>query len=78
MTMHIELFPNSGAPPPELFGVDNGDATDHMCLKGNEKALFSGKAIAVLRSIKGKPGSAVLTVSCPELGITGKVKVRTR
>ena len=51
----------------ELVGVDNGNAADTLSLKGSEKALFSGKALAVVRSIKGIPGSARLTVES-ELG----------
>ncbi len=47
----------------ELFGVDNGDAADTLCLKGTQKALFSGKALAVVRSLPGQKGNATLTVS---------------
>ena len=53
-------FSVSGAG--ELFGVDNGNAADTLSLKGSRKALFSGKALGVVRSIKGIPGSARLTV----------------
>ena len=47
----------------ELFGVDNGNAADTLSLKGSQKALFSGKALAVVRSLRGGPGTATLTVS---------------
>ena len=47
----------------ELFGIDNGNACDTLSLKGCEKALFSGKALAVVRSLKGQKGTATLTVS---------------
>ena len=47
----------------ELFGVDNGNAADTLCLKGTQKALFSGKALAVVRSSRGQKGKATLTVS---------------
>ena len=53
-------FSVSGAG--ELFGVDNGNAADTLCLKGDRKALFSGKALGVVRSFKGIPGTARLTV----------------
>ena len=53
----------------ELFGVDNGNPADVLCLKGDRKPLFSGKALAVIRSFKGIPGSARLTVNS-ELGST--------
>ena len=49
----------------ELFGVDNGNAADTLSLKGDRKAMFSGKALGVVRSIKGIPGSARLTVDSP-------------
>lgn len=47
----------------ELFGVDNGNAADTLSLKGSDKALFAGKALAVVRSIRGAAGKAVLKVS---------------
>ena len=47
----------------ELFGVDNGNAADTLSLKGCDKALFSGKALAVVRSLRGEPGTATLSVS---------------
>ena len=46
----------------ELFGVDNGNPADTLSLKGDKKALFSGKALGVVRSFKGIPGTARLTV----------------
>lgn len=47
----------------ELAGIDNGNAADTLCLKGHDKAMFSGKALAVVRSIRGAEGPATLTVS---------------
>ena len=47
----------------ELFGVDNGNAADTLSLKGSDKALFSGKALAVVRSRRGEAGTATLSVS---------------
>ena len=47
----------------ELFGVDNGNAADTLSLKGADKALFSGKALAVVRSLKGQSGTATLSVN---------------
>ena len=61
----------------ELFGVDNGSACDTLCLKGADKALFSGKALAVIRSEKGKKGAATLTVTSDGLG-EANVKIRTK
>ncbi len=56
-------FSVSGAG--ELFGVDNGNAADTLSLKGSRKALFSGKALAVVRSLRGEKGVATLSVSAP-------------
>ena len=47
----------------ELVGVDNGNAADTLSLKGADKALFSGKALAVVRSLRDTPGTATLSVS---------------
>ena len=61
----------------ELAGVDNGDPTDHMCLKGDTKALFAGKALAVVRSLPGQKGTATLSVSAEGLGnITQNITVK--
>lgn len=60
----------------ELFGVDNGNAADTLCLKGSQKALFSGKALAVVRSLRGLRGTATLTVSS-ELG-DASIDIKTR
>lgn len=60
----------------ELFGVDNGNAADTLSLKGSRKQLFSGKALAVVRSVKDQKGQVSLTVSS-EIGnavITLKTK----
>ena len=47
----------------ELAGVDNGNAASGYCLKGDLIPLFSGKALAVVRSIKDVEGTATLNVS---------------
>ena len=47
----------------ELVGIDNGNAADTLSLKGHDKALFSGKALAVVRSLRGDRGTATLSVS---------------
>ncbi len=60
----------------ELFGVDNGNAADTLSLKGDRKALFSGKALAVVRSLRGEKGVATLTVSSPYS--TVKLNIRTK
>ena len=60
----------------ELVGIDNGDPTDHMCLKGDSKALFAGKALAVVRSLKGEPGTATLSVSSDYASV--KLNIKTK
>lgn len=73
----VEAVDSAGLPVPtadamlhfsvrgkgELFGIDNGNAADTLCLKGTQKALFGGKALAVVRSLRGEAGTATLTVS---------------
>ncbi|MCR5276669.1 MAG: DUF4982 domain-containing protein [Bacteroidales bacterium] len=60
----------------ELAGIDNGNAADTLSLKGTRKAMFNGKALAVVRSLKDEKGAATLTVSSA-LGETS-VQIRTR
>ena len=60
----------------ELFGIDNGNSADTLCLKGNRKQLFSGKALAVVRSVKGEKGTATLTVS--DGNRTANIDIKTR
>ncbi len=59
----------------ELVGVDNGDAADTLSLKGSRKALFSGRALAVVRSQRGRKGEAVLHVD--GVGDGAEVVIRT-
>jgi beta-galactosidase len=47
----------------KMMGVANGDSMGHDVFTDNTHPLFYGKAIVVLRSIPGKSGEAVLTVS---------------
>ncbi|MBO4605036.1 MAG: DUF4982 domain-containing protein [Bacteroidales bacterium] len=67
-------FEVSGAG--ELFGIDNGNAADTLSLKGCEKALFSGKALAVVRSLRGERGTAELTVSGYGVEVTCGIRVK--
>lgn len=60
----------------ELVGIDNGNAADTLCLKGNDKALFAGKALAVVRSLRGEPGDATLTVHGYDSSCS--INIRTR
>ncbi|PID92509.1 MAG: hypothetical protein CSA96_02980 [Bacteroidetes bacterium] len=47
-----------------LAGVANGNQMGHDAFGDNTHPLFYGKAVAVLRSIPGEQGTAVLKVSC--------------
>lgn len=79
----IEALDKHGVPVPtadlklemevtgsgELYGVDNGNAADTLCLKGSRMSLFNGKALAVVRSIRNMTGEATLKVRS-EMGET--------
>lgn len=67
-------FSVSGAG--ELVGVDNGNAADTLSLKGARKALFSGRALAIVRSKRGEKGTAVLHVEGS--GYETETKIKTR
>lgn len=47
----------------ELVGVDNGNAAGSESLKGNKMKLFNGKALAIVRSLRGIKGDIKLTVT---------------
>ena len=47
----------------ELVGVDNGNAAGGESLKGNHIKLFNGKALAIIRSLRGERGAITLTVT---------------
>jgi beta-galactosidase len=44
----------------EIVATDNGDATDFTPFPSNERRLFSGKALVIIKSIKGKTGEMKL------------------
>jgi beta-galactosidase len=71
LMLHFDV---SGAG--ELAGVDNGNAADTLSLKGHDKALFSGKALGIVRSLRGQKGKASLTVSS-EVG-DAKIDIKTK
>lgn len=47
----------------ELVGVDNGNAAGVESLKGDHMKLFNGKALAIIRSLRGETGAITLTVT---------------
>jgi len=50
----------------QIVGVDNGDAFSHASLKGDRMALFSGKALVIVRA-GTRPGTATLTADAEGL-----------
>ena len=60
----------------ELVGVDNGNAADTLSLKGSDKALFSGKALAVVRSRRGLRGVATLSVAADFASVKTNIIVK--
>ena len=44
------------------MGVDNGNAAGLESLKGSKMKLFHGKALAIVRSLRGQSGKITLTV----------------
>ena len=58
--MNQLYFEVSGAG--ELIGVDNGNAAGMESLKGSKMKLFHGKALAIVRSLRGQSGKITLTV----------------
>ena len=60
----------------ELYGVDNGNAADTLSLKGSRKALFNGKALAVIRSKKGEKGTVTLSVKSDYASV--KLNIKTK
>jgi beta-galactosidase len=48
--------------PGTLVGVDNGNSVSHESYKGNSRAAFSGKALAIVRSTTA-PGTITLSAT---------------
>jgi beta-galactosidase len=47
----------------ELAGVDNGNAAGMESLKGSSMKLFNGKALAIVRTLRGVKGAITLKVT---------------
>ncbi len=63
--------------PAKLVGFCNGDPTDHTCMQDKKQRFFNGRMIAIVRSVRGKSGEAVITVKAerlPELTIPVQVE----
>jgi beta-galactosidase len=62
--------------PARLVGFCNGDPTDHTCMQDKKQRFFNGLIIAIVRGIRGKAGTAEVTVKAdrlPEVTIPVKV-----
>ena len=53
--------------PGELVGFCNGNQTDHTCMQSHTQNFFNGRMIAIVRSIRGGQGKAVVTVKAEGL-----------
>ncbi len=58
--------------PARMIAVDNGDHSSNDLFDGNEKQLYEGFAMAIVRSSKDMPGKVKVTVSSK--GLKGAAK----
>jgi beta-galactosidase len=72
LAMDMLAFRVEGAA--RLMGVANGNQMGHDVFTDDAHPLFYGKAVAVLRNIPGKSGSAALTVKS-ETGMEARTEV---
>ncbi|MBK1877328.1 beta-galactosidase GalB [Pelagicoccus mobilis] len=63
--------------PAEIIATGNGAPTNHTSFQSKERKVFNGKALVVIRSIKGKKGNVTLTAKSDGL-TTATVKVRVK
>lgn len=64
--------------PADLVATDNGDPTDMTAFPSPVRKLFSGHALAIIRSRAGVPGDVGVAVRCDGLdGATARVVVDT-
>ncbi len=66
--------------PARLVGFCNGNPTDHTCMQDKKQSFFNGHMVAIVRSMRGKSGKAVVTVKAdnlPELAVDVEVEPET-
>jgi beta-galactosidase len=66
--------------PARLVGFCNGNPTDHTCMQDKKQSFFNGHMVAIVRSMRGKSGKAVVTVKAdnlPELAVDVAVEPET-
>ena len=56
--------------PAELVGFCNGDPVDQTCMQDRRQKFFNGRILAVVRGLRGKKGTAKVTVSAKDLPAT--------
>jgi beta-galactosidase len=63
--------------PAAIAAVDNGDPTSHDSFQSSERKAFNGLCLAVVRSVKGKPGRITLKAHSDGLE-GGSLSLRSR
>jgi hypothetical protein len=53
--------------PGEIAGIDNGDQTSYESFQGSRHKLFFGKAMLIVRTKEGQPGTIQVTAGAPGL-----------
>jgi len=56
--------------PGEIVATDNGDSSNMVAFGSKNRAAFSGKALVIVRGIKGKPGAIKISAQATGLGST--------
>jgi beta-galactosidase len=62
--------------PADLAAVDNGSQTSLEPFRGNQRRLFYGQAMAVLRSRKGETGTVLLRAATPSVRGVASCEIR--
>jgi beta-galactosidase len=64
--------------PAVLYGLCNGNPTDHTPVKGEARALYAGLSRAVVQSTAAGPGGGVVTVTVTSPGLApATLQIRT-
>ena len=62
--------------PGKIIGVDNGDATSFEPFQAKERNAYNGKALVIIRSQTGLPGTIVLKAVATGLG-SDQIKIKS-
>ncbi|KAL2839433.1 glycoside hydrolase superfamily [Aspergillus pseudodeflectus] len=54
--------------PGEIVATDNGDQGDLTAFPSTQRRAFSGKALAIVRAVPGRPGRVTVRAHAPGLG----------